>query len=73
MQDQQRFSNVTKSYLCCFYGILEEMIENMTGAALTDSLSHNFIVQMIPHHRAAIEMSHNLLQYTCLLYTSRCV
>ena len=64
MQDQQRFSNVTKSYLCCFYGILEEMIENMTGAALTDSLSHNFIVQMIPHHRAAIEMSHNLLQYT---------
>ncbi len=63
MQDQQRFSNVTKSYLCCFYGILEEMIENMTGAALTDSLSHNFIVQMIPHHRAAIEMSQICCEY----------
>ena len=36
----------------------------MTEPTLTDSISHNFIVQMIPHHQAAIEMSHNLLQYT---------
>lgn len=64
MQGQQRLSNVTKAYLCCFYGILDEMIEKMTDAELTDSLSHNFIVQMIPHHRAAILMSQNLLQYT---------
>lgn len=36
----------------------------MTSAELTNSISHNFIVQMIPHHRAAIEMSQNILQYT---------
>lgn len=64
MPDQQKFSDVTKSYLCRFSEILDEMIEEITGADLTDSLSHNFIVQMIPHHRAAIEMSRNLLRYT---------
>ena len=53
----QQFSDVTKNYLCRFYKILDEMIEGMTNAELTNSLSHNFIVQMIPHHRAAIEMS----------------
>lgn len=60
----QQFSDVTKNYLCRFYKILDEMIEGMTNAELTNSLSHNFIVQMIPHHRAAIEMSENLLQFT---------
>lgn len=50
-------------YLCRFREILEEMISGMTSAPLTDSLSHNFIVQMIPHHQAAIEMSQNILQY----------
>lgn len=64
---QQQFSSVTKTYLCRFYEILDEMIDGMTNAKLTDSISHNFIVQMIPHHAAAIEMSHNLLQYTTLV------
>ena len=59
-----RFSNVTKDYLTGFYCILNRMIEGMTCAELSDSISYNFIVQMIPHHEAAIEMSHNLLQYT---------
>jgi len=40
------------------------MIEGMESARLTESISHNFIVQMIPHHRAAIEMSQNLLRYS---------
>lgn len=40
------------------------MIEGMTNAKLNDSISHNFIVQMIPHHMAAIEMSENILKYT---------
>ncbi len=57
-------SIVTKEYLSRFYEILNEMIQGMTEAELTDSISHNFIVQMIPHHQAAIEMSKNLLQYT---------
>ena len=64
MSCPQQFSEVTKRYLCCFYEILDEMIDDMTKAQLTDSISHNFIVQMIPHHRAAIEMSRNVLQYT---------
>lgn len=42
------------------------MIQGMTDDELDESISHNFIVQMIPHHKAAIEMSQNLLQYTNL-------
>jgi len=36
----------------------------MTGVTLTNSISHNFIVQMVPHHKAAIQMSENILKYT---------
>lgn len=64
MNQQCRFSNVTTNYLNIFQAILDEMILGMTSASLTDSISHNFIVQMIPHHRAAIEMSRNLLRFT---------
>lgn len=64
MNNQYMLSNVTKDYLNTFYYILEQMIKGMTSAELTDSISHNFIVQMIPHHQAAIEMSHNILRYT---------
>ena len=63
----EQFSDVTKQYLCCFYEILDNMIEEMTSAKLTNSISHNFIVQMIPHHQAAIKMSQSILQYTTLL------
>lgn len=59
-----RLSDVTKRYLIRFYDILDEMVDNMTCAELNDSVSHNFIVQMIPHHQAAIQMSENILQYT---------
>lgn len=64
MNNSCRFSNVTKDYLTEFYCILDRMIKKMTCAELTDSISNNFIVQMIPHHQAAIEMSQNLLKYT---------
>ena len=64
MYCSKQFSEVAKRYLCSFYEILDDMIEGMTGAELNNSLSHNFIVQMIPHHEAAIRMSENLLQYT---------
>lgn len=66
MNCSQQFSYLTKRYLCHFYKILDEMIKGMNSAELTDSISHDFIVQMIPHHRAAIEMSENLLTYTNL-------
>lgn len=51
-------------YLAEYSRILNTMINNMNSAELTDSISHNFIVQMIPHHQAAIEMSENILKYT---------
>lgn len=64
MNNSSQLSNVTKDYLDTYYHILDEMIRGMTEAKLTDSISYNFIVQMIPHHRAAIEMSQNILKYT---------
>lgn len=64
MTNQYRFTDCTKDYLTRFYSILDDMIHNMDRAQLNDSLSHNFIVQMIPHHQAAIAMCQNVLQYT---------
>ena len=59
-----QLNNQSTQYLTCFYNILEQMKFGMTNAQLTQSISHNFIVQMIPHHLAAIEMSKNVLLYT---------
>ena len=67
MQINFHLHNTAKDYLTRFYCILDEMIQGMTEVELTDSISHNFIVQMIPHHRAAIEMSKNILNYTSFL------
>jgi len=63
MLDPCSFHNSTKNYLTEFYKILDDMIKGMECARLTDSISQNFIVQMIPHHRAAIQMSKNVLNY----------
>ena len=63
MQAPCTLRDETKQYLARFYEILDGMICGMTKAQLTNSISHNFIVQMIPHHRAAIEMSQNVLPY----------
>lgn len=64
MNRQCGFDNAAREYLYTFYGILDEMIWCMTGVELSDSISYNFIVQMIPHHQAAIEMSKNILKFT---------
>jgi len=53
-----------KDYMASYACILKDMICGMCEAELDDSISGNFIRQMIPHHRAAIEMSENLLRYT---------
>lgn len=58
------FSHVTNDYLASYDCILCDMIDKMTHADLSDSISHNFITQMIPHHEGAIEMSRNILKYT---------
>ena len=64
MEKSCLLSENTKTYLTEFYTILDRMIEGMTHAKLDNSISHNFIVQMIPHHHAAVEMSENVLKYT---------
>lgn len=51
-------------YLAEYSRILNTMINDMTTADLTDSISHNFIVQMIPHHEGAVRMSENVLKFT---------
>ena len=67
MDNACRLSENAKAYLSVFQDILDKMKREMTGAGLTDSISRNFIVQMLPHHRAAIEMSKNILRYTTSL------
>lgn len=57
-------SNVTKDYLTQFYRITETMAEQMTNAAVCESISESFINQIIPHHEASIKMSENILKYT---------
>ena len=64
MNIQTELSKTSVRYLEQYHKILEDMICGMHDAELTDSISHNFIVQMIPHHKAAIEMSVSLLKYT---------
>lgn len=64
MNRQCKLSIVTKDYLTEFHCILDDMIHGMKSAQLSDSISLNFIAQMIPHHQAAIRMSQNLLKYT---------
>ena len=64
MDSNCKLSNVTQVYLNTYYMILKTMIKRMTTVQLTNSISDNFIEQMIPHHQAAIEMSQNILKYT---------
>ncbi len=56
--------NSTNNYYNTYQKILDRMINRMTSAPLGNSISANFISQMIPHHKAAIEMSENILKYT---------
>ncbi len=54
----------TGVYLAKFYSIISDMVTGMTNAEQTNSISHNFITRMIPHHEAAVAMSKNILDYT---------
>lgn len=64
MHVKPRENSPAAVYLGRYRDILSEMIAGMCGAELSDSISQSFIAQMIPHHRAAIEMSENVLKYT---------
>lgn len=59
-----QFSINTQKYLDTYCDILSEMESQMTSVEFSNSISSNFINQMIPHHRAAIKMAESLLEYT---------
>ena len=65
------YSRNTEAYLDRYREILSNMIDRMENARRTESISNDFIVQMIPHHMAAIEMAKNLLRYTTDLNLQR--
>lgn len=59
-----KMSDNTKIYIQNFYAIFDEMRRKMEAVVPCDSISVNFIEQMIPHHEAAIQMSENILKFT---------
>ena len=62
MANTYLLSDEAKRYLCCYYQILDGMIQGVSAAKLTQSISHNCIVQLLPQHRAAIRLCRNLLE-----------
>ena len=61
---QNRRVMMANRYLFRFDEILNQMESKMLNPNITNSITINFIQCMIPHHRAAIYMCQNLLQYT---------
>jgi len=57
-------NSVTAAYINTYCEIYRNMENAMTGVNLTDSISQNFINQMIPHHEAAVKMCENILKYS---------
>ena len=62
MANTYLLSDEAKRYLCCYYQILDEMIQGVSAARLTQSISQNTIVQLLPHHRAAVRLCRNILE-----------
>lgn len=64
MQYKTPISREAENYLSCYNEILENMIESMTSAVPSKSISQTFIRQILPHRQAAIRMCENILRYT---------
>ena len=62
MANTYLFSDEAKRYLCCYYQILDGMVQSVSAARLTQSISHNYIVQLLPQHRSAVRLCRNLLE-----------
>ena len=62
MANTYLLSDEAKRYLCCYYQILDGMIQGVSAAKLTQSISQNYIVQLLPYHRAAIRLCRNILE-----------
>ena len=62
MANTYLLSDEAKRYLCCYYQILDGMIQGVSAAKLTQSISHNCIAQLLPQRRAAVRLCRNLLE-----------
>ena len=68
--DRVRSDNMNNSniyyynYLNQFEQILNRMKNRMLNSNWSGNITKDFIVCMIPHHEAAIQMCENLLRYT---------
>ena len=60
----ESLSIVTREYQARFKSIVENMSKEIFDAGDNNSVSESYICQMIPHHRAGVEMCKNLLRYT---------
>ncbi len=56
-----------RKYLQHYDEIVKQMADKMLSPEITNNITINFIECMIPHHKAAISMSENLLKYTTYL------
>lgn len=53
----------TNTYMNKFKQITNEMVQEMKYSSRTMNINYNFVNEMIPHHKGAIAMCINLLQY----------
>lgn len=64
-------SSNTARYVSAYREILSDMVAGMESVRATNSISGDFIARMLPHHRAAVEMSREVLKYTTDLTLQR--
>ena len=62
MANTYLLSDESKRYLCCYHQILDEMIQGISAAKLTQSIAQNTVVQLLPHSRAAVRLCRNILE-----------
>ncbi len=57
-------ANQAAAQLQSFYTILDALIDDVTQNPIGRSISQDFINQILPYHRAAIDIAASLLEYT---------
>lgn len=60
----RKLSDNSKEYLDTYYEIVDSLKSQMFAVENSNSISHMFIEQILPHTNAGIELSENILKYT---------
>ncbi len=71
MNTSNRLNEDAKEYLNNFYSILDNMMNSMTRAEPTDSISADFMPEMLTHRLGAIQISKNALRFPTKEYRPR--